>query len=245
LARGDILAFADDDTLVTRNWARALAHVFMSAPAVMAVAGLVMPHELETEAQQAFERYGGFDRGYERRWYSVSGRHDPSEAFHIGAGMFGTGANMAFRRSVFAEIGDFDVALDVGTPTGGGGDLDMFFRVIEHEMVLVYEPAAIVRHRHRRSYAELQRQIMTWGTGFLAFLMRNAAAYPRRRWTILRFAAWYLVWRYLRGVLKAIRARSAWRVKLVCAEAWGALMSVSCYLRSRRIATQVDASPAD
>ena len=70
---------------------------------------------------------------------------------HGGAGMFGTGANMAYRRSLFDKIGYFDPALDVGTATNGGGDLEMFFRVLKEGYVLVYEPRAVVRHRHRRS----------------------------------------------------------------------------------------------
>ncbi len=48
------------------------------------------------------------------------------------AGDYGTGANMAFRREVFDRIGPFDPALDVGTPARGGGDLEMFFRVLKH-----------------------------------------------------------------------------------------------------------------
>jgi hypothetical protein len=46
-----------------------------------------------------------------------------------GSGNFGTGANMAYRRCVFDAVGLFDAALDVGTVTNGGGDLEMFFRV--------------------------------------------------------------------------------------------------------------------
>ena len=71
-------------------------------------------------------------------------------SYYIGSGAYGTGANMAFRRSLFHQIGFFDPALDVGTVTNGGGDLDMFYRVIQEGHTLVYEPRAIVRHRHRR-----------------------------------------------------------------------------------------------
>ena len=57
--------------------------------------------------------------------------------------------------SCFDRIGAFDPALDVGTPTRGGGDLEMFFRVLKDGYALVYEPRAIVRHRHRRDSLEL------------------------------------------------------------------------------------------
>ena len=148
-ARGEIIAYTDDDVVVDPGWARALASVFAENPDVMAVTGLVVPYELETEAQLFFEWYGGFGRGFERKWYRLH-REKRHRWGNLGTGQFGTGANMAYRRSLFDQIGYFDPALDVGTVTNGGGDLEMFFRVLKEGHTLVYEPGAIVRHRHRR-----------------------------------------------------------------------------------------------
>ena len=44
-----------------------LAATFAQHPEVMAVSGLVVPAELETEAQVLFEKNGGFGRGFRRR----------------------------------------------------------------------------------------------------------------------------------------------------------------------------------
>ena len=41
----------------------------MSDDQVMAVTGLVIPHELDTPSQRLFETYGGFGRGFVRRWF--------------------------------------------------------------------------------------------------------------------------------------------------------------------------------
>lgn len=242
-ARGEILAFADDDTVVDPGWVAALVNVFRVDPVVMAVTGLVVPFELETEAQDAFERYGGFGRGFERRWHSFS-RREGTHPHHIGSGIYGTGANMAYRRTVFDQIGEFDPALDVGTPTDGGGDLDMFFRVVEHEMLLVYEPAAVVRHRHRRSFAELRRQIVGWGTGFYSYLARNASRFPERRWAIIRFGVWYLWWRYVKGLVASLRAPWSARSRLLRAEARGVLLSLARYRRARNLSAWLDDAPA-
>src|SRR4029077_1964328 len=96
-ARGDIIHYTGDAAVVDRGWARALAAVFVEAPEVMAVTGLVVPYELETEAQWLFEEYGGFGRGFERRWCRVSRRTGERAAREYGGlGQFGTGANMAF-----------------------------------------------------------------------------------------------------------------------------------------------------
>jgi GT2 family glycosyltransferase len=133
------------------------------------------PDELDAGPQVLFERYGGFGRGF-RRVYANADRGAAS--LHGGTGKFGTGANMAFRREVFDRIGLFDPALDVGTESNGGGDLEMFFRIIKEGHLLVYEPAAVVRHRHRRTYAELKVQLRNNGIGFYAYLARAARAYP-------------------------------------------------------------------
>ena len=244
-ARGEILAFTDDDAVVDRGWVTALVRVFTEDPEAMAVTGLVVPYELETAAQQLFERYGGFGRGYEREWHSVSRRPDRPDILHIGAGLYGTGANMAYRRRVFETIGAFDPALDVGTPTRGGGDLDMFFRVVHNGLLLVYEPAAIVRHRHRRSQGELYQQIVGWGSGFYAYLARNLVLTPAARGPLLRFGLWYFWRRYVRRLLASLFVPPVVPRALILAELRGALTGVSRYRRARAAAARIaSASPS-
>jgi hypothetical protein len=50
-ATGEIVAFTDDDVDVDRRWLRAIGERFACQPEVAAVTGLVVPLELETEAQ--------------------------------------------------------------------------------------------------------------------------------------------------------------------------------------------------
>ena len=192
-AKGDIIAYTDDDVVIDEGWADAIVGTFARNEDVMAVTGLVVPYELETEPQVLFEKYGGFGRGFVRRWYRPSDAERAKLAMlHAGAGKFGTGANMAFRRSVFREIGLFDPALDVGTVTNGGGDLDMFFRVLKFGNTLVYEPSAMVRHRHRRDFEHLHTQIANNGIGFYSHLVRNAIEFPEERRGLAKLAWWWL-----------------------------------------------------
>jgi O-antigen biosynthesis protein len=240
-AHGQIIAFTDDDVVVDPGWLSALAAVFAEYPEVMLVTGLVVPYELETEAQMLFERYGGFGRGFERKWVRVA--HEAGEQFkYYGTGQFGTGANMAYRCSVFEQIGDFDPALDVGTVTNGGGDLEMFFRALKAGHTLVYEPSAIVRHRHRRDYKQLQEQIFYNGVALNAYFIRSALAYPDERRAFLRFWFWWLGWRYLRGLCWPI---SPGIRKLLLTELRGFLTSQGRYHKARRIAASIagDLSP--
>lgn len=231
--RGDVLAYTDDDVVVDRMWVWALARVFAADPGVMAVTGLVIPDELETDAQRMFEAYGGFGRGYVRRWYRAPGGR-ATASIHGGAGKFGTGANMAFRRLVFDRIGGFDPALDVGTCTNGGGDLEMFFRVLKTGHTLVYEPCALVRHRHRRSDTDLRTQIANNGIGFYSYLVRSAHAYRDERVAIARLGFWWFRWWSLRRMVRAMLGKETVARGLVLAELVGSLRGLGRYRRARR-----------
>ncbi len=239
-ATGDIVAFTDDDVVVDPCWVHAIAAVFRADPSVAAVTGLVLPAELDTDAQVLFERYRGFGRGFQRR--RVAPRRDewPLAARYGLAGDYGTGANMAFRREVFERIGPFDPALDVGTPARGGGDLEMFFRLLKEGHALVYEPAAIVRHRHRRSWAELRRQIADHGISFSAYLVRSGLAYPEERLALVRLAGWWYAKTAFRVLLPKAAPASALR-SLGLAELRGCITGLGRYRASQRAAARVAA----
>ncbi len=236
-SHGDIIAFTDDDVVVDPLWIAALQKSFADDPQVQAITGLVMPLELETPAQALFERYGGFGRGLSRRFYHVDRRAGERAAqLHGGTGKFGTGANMAFRRALFTQIGLFDPALDVGTVTNGGGDLDMFFRVLQAGHTLRYEPSAIVWHRHRRSYAELRRQIANNGVGFYSYLVRNALAFPSERGDLIWLGGWWLWYWNIRRLLTSFLKPGKFPRDLIVAELSGSFVGLTRYFRARRAA---------
>src|SRR5262249_20614927 len=141
-ARHEIVAFLDDDATPDPIWLRGLLEPFAD-PRVLCVTGLTMPLELETPAQEWFERYSPFGRGFERRIF------DGSRQTPLAVGPIGAGANMALRREVLDLVGPFDVALDAGTATHSGGDHDMFARILIGGYQIVYQPAALSWHRHR------------------------------------------------------------------------------------------------
>lgn len=230
---GDIIAFTDDDAVVDPGWLRALSAAFAADPAVGLVTGLAEPLELETKAQILFERYGGFGRGC-RRTYSQVPRPGSIPWTLVGAGQLGAGVNMAVRREVFTRIGLFDPALDVGTPTLGGGDHDLFFRVLHDGWLCVYEPTAVVRHRHRRTMQELRRLLFSYGHGTRCFLEREELNFPATRPAIRRLYRWWWrhwAWaRWSRAVL-----RPAWfPADLVFAEIKGFWQGRGAYARARR-----------
>ena len=237
-ARGEIIAFTDDDVIVDARWLWGIAAAFEDEPDAACVTGLVVPEEIDTPAQALFETYGGFGRGFVRRVYRVAPGESTGRKFG-GTGRFGTGANMAFRRDFFTREGSFDPALDVGTPANGGGDLDMFFRVLKSGAALVYEPAALVRHRHRREYAALRTQLMNHGTGFFTYIVRTAQAYPAERAAMLRLGVWWMWWWNLRRLLRALARPRTFPVDLVLAEFKGSFAGLRRYAVARRHAAEI------
>jgi GT2 family glycosyltransferase len=238
-ASGDLVAFTDDDVSVDPGWVDAVARVFAGEPDVQAVTGLVVADEMDVESQRLFERYGGFGRGFDRQYFrvdTVSGERAARR--HGGAGRFGTGANMAFRRSVFDRIGVFDPALDVGTSTNGGGDLEMFFRVLKEGGSLVYEPSAIVRHRHRRTYEQLKTQLTNNGIGFYAHLVRSARYYPDERSAFLRLGVWWFCWWNLRRLARSFTNPSEFPRDLIVAELVGSIKGLRRYSHAVKAAAQ-------
>lgn len=195
-ARGELVAFTDDDVQVDPRWLRALAARLVAQPRLDAVTGLVLPAELETAAQLSFERYyGGFasTRTFDRLTLSRVHAHLPGRATVLvsaqdgtrrrvplyGVGAFGAGANMAFRRSALERIGGFDPALGIGTPSTGGEDLAALMSLLWDGGQVGYEPAAFVHHRHRPDEEGLQAQMRGYGLGYTAALTALVAHDPR------------------------------------------------------------------
>ncbi len=164
-ATGEVVIFTDDDVVVDPRWVEHILEPF-SHPRVAAVTGLTLPLELETEAQELFEVYGGFGRGFCRRVF------DYTRIAPAAAGMVGAGANMAIRRELVTSMRLFEAELDCGTVARTGGDAYAFYQLLAEGYQIVYTPNALTWHRHRRDYRALQTTLAGYSVGGFAFLMR-------------------------------------------------------------------------
>ena len=132
---------------------------------------------------------------------------------------------MAFRREVVLALGGFDEALDTGPPLPGGGDLDMFYRVLRGGGALVYEPSMLAFHRHRTSMRGLRRQYESWGRGYMAFLWKVYAAEPPERGACRWMLRWWFT-NQLRRTVKACRLSTPWSPLLPLAELGGGIVGL-------------------
>jgi glycosyltransferase involved in cell wall biosynthesis len=230
-ATKEIVAYTDDDAAVDPWWLMALAQPYADA-SVQCVTGCTFPMELESEAQEHFEKYGGMQRGFVRKTYKPG---TWNSYYPLGSGRFGAGVNLSVRRETLARMGGFDVALDVGSIARGGGDLDIMSRVLQDGGTLVYEPRAIVWHQHRRTMRALRKQMFDYGWGFAAFAMKHAmdlelgnhSASMVRRWS----KRWGLV--RLRDNLKLAAAlRHHYPIHLILLEILGGVVGARAYKRS-------------
>jgi len=224
-ARGEVVAFTDDDAQVDPGWLAALLHNFAD-PMVALVTGITMPLELETEAQIWFERTNGFGRGFVRKQF------DNISTEPLAAGQVGAGVNMAIRRSALDHIGLFDEALDCGTASRSGGDQEFFYRVLARGYRVIYEPAALVWHRHRREWSALQQALYGYGVGVFAWWTRTLLV--ERELALLKVGPSWFCKHYIGGLVKVLLKRPGHMPRdLAWAEFRGALVGARSYLRAR------------
>lgn len=207
-ARGEVIAFTDDDVVPPAGWLRHLEASFED-PLVAAVTGPGFPYRLDRPARVRMERQASLARGLRRRtfdWTLISPLH---------GGQAGVGANMAIRAWLLRGVGEpFPPELDAGTETRSGGDTYVFARLLAAGWRIVYEPSAFVFHQHRDDWASLVDAVEGYGAGAAATL-----------WKLLREdgeleaprAAWWLMSQYLRmqrrrlaGRADAVETRIAW-----------------------------------
>lgn len=182
-----VVAWTDDDVMVHPLWSYRTWQVFQN-PQTDVSLGLVLAAGLHTESQQVFEKNWSFNRGYipqqyDQKWFRERFKYGPP-VWELGAG-----ANMAFRKKVFEEVGNFDVRLGAGA-SGCSEDSEIWFRILKNNGHIQYDPKPVVFHMHRNSMKVLKKQLHSYMKGFVvAALIQQqqlpAANYKRQLFRVL------------------------------------------------------------
>ncbi len=221
---GTLIAYLDDDVVVDRNWLAGLAKACRDNPGAGGFTGLVLPFRLDTEAQIVFEQRGGFGRGFIRNEFHNTRFDNPLHP--VGSGSLGAGCNMAFDRALLIELGGFDEALDTGSPLPGGGDLDIFYRVLRSGRPMIYEPEYAVYHEHRETIEQLRRQYWTWGLGMMAFLVKSRRTDEELRARHRAMVRWWF-FNQLKALARAARGLRGRDFRFGIAELWGGIYGLA------------------
>lgn len=137
-ARGDVIAFMDDDATAAPDWLERLAEPYADR-SVIGVGGAIIP---------AWEsaRPGWFPEEFD--WVvGCTYRGMPARTADV-RNMIG--CNMSFRREVFEEVGGFSHGIGrLGTRPLGGEETELCVRALRAMpgRRIVYEPSASVDHR--------------------------------------------------------------------------------------------------
>jgi glycosyltransferase involved in cell wall biosynthesis len=178
-ATGDVVMFTDDDVVVDPQWIhRGVAALVRDG--VECVTGLVLPLELETEAQLRFERCAQVGNGFRRQVFSLPARQGTHPFFYYRLGAIGTGANTTLRADVARELGGFDKTLGAGTPALGGEDLDLYVRLLRAGGAVSYDPSVVVWHEHPDGAPRVRRYPLSRGTALGAAVAKQLVVGPQR-----------------------------------------------------------------
>ncbi|MBD1918174.1 MULTISPECIES: glycosyltransferase [Cyanophyceae] len=222
----ELIAYTDDDVKVHPDWILQLRRAFRE-PGVMAVTGLVFAAELDTRSQYVFEKHWSFNRGYKPLIYDQA-YFQKYRLVGVPAWRVGAGANMAFRRSLFAITGMFDERLDVGA-AGCSGDSEMWYRVLAAGLLCRYDPTAVVHHSHRREMAGLHHQLFYYMRGHVTELLIRFERYSH--WgNLVRLALLPVYFTYL---LIFGWSRGKYRYNTILTEILGCLSGFKFYFLSK------------
>ncbi len=142
-ARGDVIAFTDDDCVVDRSWLANIWRRFVSDPDLMGLGGRV---ELANPADLPITVRTG----------------DAPEQLACLEEVFGFmhGCNMAFRRALFERIGGFDTDFGAGSALRAGEDTEFVYRAFRAGAHIAYEPSVLVWHDHGRANWRQRRRTL-------------------------------------------------------------------------------------
>jgi glycosyltransferase involved in cell wall biosynthesis len=164
-AKGDVIAFTDDDVAVFPDWLQRVEEEFQNYPDLGLLFGTVIPPK-------------SYDWENEHIPYILLATCRPvtRSRYHI-AGM---GANMCIRKEVVERIGLFEECLGAGTPMIGYEDFEYAFRALyANPMVRIHhvDEIRVVHHAGARTGSEKVRfttDMFGRGRGlFWAYLLKN------------------------------------------------------------------------
>jgi glycosyltransferase involved in cell wall biosynthesis len=193
-ARGEILAFMDDDVIVEPTWLRNLTRALQNPEWAGAGGRIVLewppslPNWLVVDGPLARHGFPGFDKG--------------TEAKQLLGPPFGT--NMAFRKSMFVTHGGFRTDLgpspnrEIPRPSE---DTEFGRRLIAAGERLWYEPSAVVFHPVPADRIS-KEDFLRWGFDLGRANIRTLGIHPGSKWfagkiplyLIRRLLVWIVRW---------------------------------------------------
>jgi GT2 family glycosyltransferase len=158
-AKGELLAFTDDDCRVSESWLEVMHRGFVETRGGTVLTGRVLPGELERDAVIAPSL---LDHNREREYRRPVFRDV----------LFGN--NMAIPAILLRRVGLFDETLGPGTIWPAAEDNDLGYRLLRQGVPIRYLPHLVVTHRSWRAARQQQELFRDYGIGQGAFYGKHA-----------------------------------------------------------------------
>ncbi len=157
-ARGEIIAFTDDDCIPSPGWIETILKEFESDPELSVLGGRVELYD-QNDAHQAIL--------LSNRRTLVTNAREVFETPSI------IGANMTFRKTVLQITRGFDPLLGPGSICKAVEDLDLIYRSLKKKLKIVYSPEVMVFHNHgRRTELDENKTSFAYAFGRGAFYVK-------------------------------------------------------------------------
>jgi cellulose synthase/poly-beta-1,6-N-acetylglucosamine synthase-like glycosyltransferase len=178
-ARGEYIVFLDADCLPQAGWLQSLIEPF-DDPKVGCVGGEIINAKVETPLG---------------KYLAAKGHLSQRVTFAHSFLPFAQSGNVAFRRSVFQEIGGFDHAMPEGE------DADLCWRMqLQTQYRIVCVPDAVVLHMHDLSLRDFFRQKRRHASGAVLLFKKYRVQRRSEQPTLKR-----VYWEYTSIVRRSIR----------------------------------------
>jgi GT2 family glycosyltransferase len=173
-AKSEILAFTDDDCIVTKDWLQGIVDTYQQFPQIAGIFGNVLPYQPEKHVGEicpSLAKTAKFTLLTKKNL-----RH------------FLSGNNMSIKRSVFEKLGYFQEWLGVGSVGQGGEESELTFRILRNGLTMAVNPKLVVFHNRWLTIREAKLLKIRYICGFVAALSSFFLSKDRdSAWLFIKF----------------------------------------------------------
>ena len=204
-SRGDLITFLDDDAFISNDYFKKIANYFNQYQHVMAIGGKILLDYTSIipkwENPYLNSLLGYFNLGNNIKLFKTNN--------------YPRGSNMSFRKDVFNLVGIFNIKLGrIGNKLGGGEEKDIFQRIYNKKLKVLYVPDAIVYHSvpfERTTYSFIKKQAL--GTGESEYIrVKNEGIIRLYQRILQEIFKWCLSFVLLFWYLLTFKVQKGWMI---------------------------------
>jgi len=156
LSKGNIVAFTDDDCIVSKNWLKNIVQTFKKNQDIVGVFGKVLPYKPQLKKGKICPCTF---LNNQKRIISKPCLHSKNIGF---------GNNMAFRREIFEKVGRFKEWLGPGSIGSNAEDAEFALRILSKGYKILYNPKIKAYHNRWLTKEEFRKQQLSYACGEVA-----------------------------------------------------------------------------